>query len=83
MKGLRRTELATPFHPLYTPWAPGPGGTDKKMAHQGKIQKIKTQAARVTLSPMCRGLMRLLALTSITSMSLSLARFTHVLSISF
>ena len=34
MKGLRGTELATPFHPLYTPWGPSPGGTDRKMAHR-------------------------------------------------
>ena len=34
MKGPRETELATPFHPLYTPWGQSPGGMDKKMAHQ-------------------------------------------------
>ena len=33
MKGLRGTELATPFHPLYTPLGLSPGGTDQKMAH--------------------------------------------------
>ena len=30
MEGLRGTELAMPFHPLYTPWRLSPGGTDKK-----------------------------------------------------
>ena len=34
MKGLRGTELAMPFHPLYTPLGPSPGGTDRKMAHR-------------------------------------------------
>ena len=33
MKGLRGTELATPFHPLYTLLGPSPWGMDKKMAH--------------------------------------------------
>ena len=34
MKGPRGTELAMPFHPLYTPWGPSPGGTDRTMAHR-------------------------------------------------
>ena len=34
MKGLRGTELAMPFHLLYTPLGPSTGGTDWKMAHQ-------------------------------------------------
>ena len=33
MKGPRGTELATPFHPLYTPWGLSPGGTDQNMEH--------------------------------------------------
>ena len=33
MKGLRGTELDTPFHPLYTPWGLSPGGMDQSMAH--------------------------------------------------
>ena len=34
MKALRGTELAVPFHLLYTPWGLSPGGMDQKMAHQ-------------------------------------------------
>ena len=34
MKGPRGTKLAMPFHPLYTPLGPSPGGMDKKMTHQ-------------------------------------------------
>ena len=37
MKALRGTELATPFHPLYTPWGPSPGGTYRKMARRYKV----------------------------------------------
>ena len=34
MKGLRGTELAIPFHPLYTPWGPSSGEMIRKMAHR-------------------------------------------------
>ena len=41
---------------------------------QDKVLLIKTQAAKVTSSPACRGVMRLLGLTNVANMVLPLAR---------